>query len=315
MKPDKPTRHSKKPFPVKREYARCAAALKSSGIVTLLPKSKSLGVIGIDGKEYPMPTREQVVGLFTQNRELENIKVPQGFDRLELTPLAMPILALIERLKAAIVGRAAEGKIHRTRRSRSGPLVPIRVNAEKQVWIWERLKKILDTDEIVYFPREHSGDHHGQTKREVIHDSRICAVSGWSVGLVESAPMLSKQSRGKTLRGRKQLEIGSSPREYLSMLQASAYRGETGKTQEDFLTSFLARLETSGEISHDRSDDNGLWLLGQYVKRVERLKGGLVPTGWWIREFGRLRLDAHRPGNKLCTRSFGASTVVRLPKP
>jgi hypothetical protein len=272
-------------------------------------------VIGTDGKEYPVPTLEQVVELFALNRELVRCKVPQGFRRLELTPLAFPIPVLLDHLKSAILEHAAGGRICQTRRSPSGRLIRVRVNAEKQVWIWERLRQVLDTDEIAYFPREHSAEHGGLKKTEVIHDGRFCAVPGWSVGLIESAPLLPKRGRGKTLAGRKQLEISSSPREYLHALQAPPYRGETGQTHEDFLTSFLVRLETSGEISHDRSDDNGLWLLGQYVKHVERIRGGLVPTGWWVRQLGRLRLDAHRPGNKLCARSFGAATVVRLPRP
>lgn len=272
-------------------------------------------MIGIDGKEYPLPTREQVVEIFARNRELVRFKSRQGFDRLELTPLAILISSLADRVEAAIIKRAAHGTVYRTRHSPSGRLIPVRVNAEKQVWVWERLKKVLDTDEIVYFPREHSEEHGGLKKSDAIHDGRFCAVPGWSVGLVEGAPMLPKHGRGKILAGRKQPEIGSSPREYLRMLQAPPYQGETGKTHEDFLTSFLVRLETSGEISHDRADDNGLWLLGEYVKRVERIRGGLVPTGWWIRGFGRLRLDAHRPGNKLCAQNFGASTVVRLPRP
>jgi hypothetical protein len=57
-------------FPVEREYARCVTALNRTGILTLLPKSESIGVIGIDGKEYPIPTQEQVVELFAHNREL-----------------------------------------------------------------------------------------------------------------------------------------------------------------------------------------------------------------------------------------------------
>ena len=77
-------------FPVEREYARCVTALNRTGILTLLPKSESIGVIGIDGREYPVPTQEQVVELFAHNRELVGRKVPQGFDRLELTPMAMP---------------------------------------------------------------------------------------------------------------------------------------------------------------------------------------------------------------------------------
>jgi len=51
-------------FPVEREYARCVTALNRTGILTLLLKSESIGVIGTDGKEYPIPTREQVVELF-----------------------------------------------------------------------------------------------------------------------------------------------------------------------------------------------------------------------------------------------------------
>ena len=35
---------------VEKEYARCVTALNRTGILTLLPKSQSIGVIGIDGK-------------------------------------------------------------------------------------------------------------------------------------------------------------------------------------------------------------------------------------------------------------------------
>ena len=51
---------SEQVFPVEREYARCVTALNRTGILTLLPKSESMGVIGIDGKAYPIPTQEQV---------------------------------------------------------------------------------------------------------------------------------------------------------------------------------------------------------------------------------------------------------------
>ena len=93
-------------FPVEREYARCVTALNCTGILTFLPKSESIGVIGIDGKEYPIPTREQVVELFDHNRELVGRKFLQGFDRLELTPMAMPTPLLIDRMKAAILKHA-----------------------------------------------------------------------------------------------------------------------------------------------------------------------------------------------------------------
>ncbi|MCX6563432.1 MAG: hypothetical protein NTU60_07485 [Candidatus Aminicenantes bacterium] len=118
---------------LEKEYARIITALSRTGISTILPRAGNLGVIGIDGKEYPIPTQEQVVELFAHNGELVGKKIPQGFDRLELTPMAMPTSLLVDRMEAAILKHTAEGKIYQTRRSPSGPLIPVRVNAEKHV--------------------------------------------------------------------------------------------------------------------------------------------------------------------------------------
>lgn len=297
---------------VEREYARCVTSLDRTGILTLLPESGRMGVLGIDGKEYPIPTPEQVVELFAHNCELVERKVLQGFDGLELTPLAMPTPLLIDLMRAVILKHRAEGKIYQTRRSPSDPLIPVRVNTEKQVWVWDTLIKALDTDELVYFPKRYSSNHQGQTKLEVINNGRICAIPGWSVGLVEDSPFMPGQGQSKTLNGRKQLEIGFSPGEYLQILQGEAYYGETGKTLEDFITHFLTHLETTNEVSNDVDDNNALWCMGQYMKISY---AEVVPTGRWVRKVGRVRLDMHRTGNKLCTKSWGWSTTVRLPRP
>jgi len=299
-------------FPVENEYTRCVKALKSAGILTLLPESGCFGVIGTEGKEYPIPTKEQIVELFEHNSELVSRKLLQGFDCLEITPMAIPLEIIIERMKEAILKQAAEGKIYHARLSSSDSLTPVYVNKEKHVWIWETLKYAMDTDELVYFPQEYSDNHKGQTKSEVLNNKFICAFPGWSVGLVERLSVMPQQSSGKTLGGRGQLEIGFSPRDYLLTLRTKPYQGETGKTLEDFITKFITHLEISNEISYDRYDDNALWLLGQYVRYVNHLKSDLVPTGWWHRPFGRVRIDAHRPGNRLCTKSWGVSTIVRL---
>ncbi|MFA4932018.1 MAG: hypothetical protein WC625_03830 [Caldisericia bacterium] len=296
-------------FPLEKEYARTITALNRTGILTLLPRSGDLGVIGIDGKEYPVPTGEQLQEVFTRNKELADRKMRQGFAQLQLTPFAMPTSQLIDLMKSAIVKHAAEGLIYQTRRSPSDPLIPVRVNTEKQVWIWDTLRQALDTDELVYFPQEYSSNHRGQTKLEVVNNGRICAVPGWSVGLVEDLRIMSEQGQGKTLGGRKQLEIGHSPREYLQTLQTETYEGETGKTLEDFITRFLTHLETTDEVSNDVNDHNALWCLGQYLRIAY---AELVPTGRWYRDVGRARLDMHRTGNRLCTKSWGGSSTVRL---
>jgi len=86
-------------FPLEKEYARTITALKRTKILTLLPQTENLGVIGIDGKEYPVPTQEQLQELFTRNKEFVDRKIQQGFTQLQLTPIAMPISQLIDRVK------------------------------------------------------------------------------------------------------------------------------------------------------------------------------------------------------------------------
>lgn len=294
---------------LEEQYADVTTALSRTEILISLPQAKKPGVIGIDGNEYPAPTQEQVVALFAHHSELVNRKVPQGFDRLELIPLAMPISLLMDQLQEAILKHAADGTIFQTRSSATDPLVPVRVNKEKQVWVWEVLRQACDANELVYFPQEYSNSHRGQTKLEVIQNGQICAFPGWSVGLAESFPIMPAIGQGKTLGGRKQLEIGSSPNEYLQTLQAQAYQGETGRTLEDFMIKFLTRLETSHEVSHDVKDNNALWCLGQYF-RIPYAQ--VVPTGRWVRDVGRVRLDMHRTNNKQCAQSWGAATTVRL---
>jgi len=125
------------------------------------------------------------------------------------------------------------------------------------------LRQVLDTNELVYFPQEYIADHHGMTKLEAIHAKHICAIPGWSVGLVESHPIIPAQGQGQM---RKQLELGHSPREYLQILKEPMYQGESGKTLEDFITHFLVYLATIHEVSNDVDDYNALWCLAQYFR-------------------------------------------------
>lgn len=294
---------------IEREYNRCITALSRSGIITHLTEGGT-GIIGGDGKEYPIPTKEKVTELFARNRELTDKKKLQGFDSLLLTPVATPMLHLIDLMREAIIKHGKEKNIYQTRQSTYDPLIPVRVNKEKQVWVWEILRQAMETGVLIYFPQEYSiSSHCGQTKSEVINNEHICAVPGWSAGLVENLLIMPQQGQGKILGGRKQLEIGYSPFEYLQILQKEAYQGETGKIIEDFITEFLTRLETANEVSNDVDDKNALWCLGQYMKIPY---ADLVPTGRWHRSIGRVRLDMHRTKNKQCTKNWGASTIVRL---
>lgn len=100
---------------LEKEYARAITALKRTGILTILPRSKKLGVIGIDGKKYPAPNQEQLKKVFTRNKELVDRKMRQGFTRLLLTPIAMPRPQLIDLAKTVLLKHSAAGKIIQTK--------------------------------------------------------------------------------------------------------------------------------------------------------------------------------------------------------
>jgi len=296
---------------LEEKYARTITALIRTGILTFLPRSKKLGVIGIDGKKYPAPTIENLVDIFARNKELVDRKMRQGFTQLLLTPIAMPIPQLIDLAKTALLKHAAAGKIIQTKRKSTDPHIPVRVNTAAPIWIYERVRKVLDTPKIVYFPQAYTkNDHKGLTKEEVIHTSRLCAVPGWSVGLIEPIPIMPGQGRGKVKGGRKQLEGNSAPRDYLQTLTSPAYQGETGWTLEDFLTHFITHLEISNQVSHDRFDANALWLFGSYIPDMMP-KALVVPVGYWSRNVGRkMYMSAHRTGNRF--KDWVGRSIVRL---
>jgi hypothetical protein len=74
---------------LEKQYARIIAILKKTGVTTLLPRSGTVGITGIDGGEYPVPSREQLKAVLAENRELVDRKGRQGFTRLQLTPIAI----------------------------------------------------------------------------------------------------------------------------------------------------------------------------------------------------------------------------------
>jgi hypothetical protein len=315
------SRPSERLFSLKMEYARTITALNRIGILTLLPRSDSSGVMGIDGKEYPVPAQEQLQEVFTHNKELVDRKMRQGFTELQLTPIAMPTSQLIDRVKSAVLTHATAGKIIQTKQNPTDADIPVRVNTGKPLWIWDMVRQAVDTPHLVYFPQAYTDrNHQGLTKEEVMQKTRLCAVPGWSAGLIEPIPVMPQQGQGKIIGGRRQLEAYSTPRDYLQTLSTPTYQGETGWTPEDFLTHFVTQLESTNQVSHDRYDSNALWLLGSYVPNSGfglRSDSGrawgvrnLVPVGYWARVPGRMDVSAHRSGNRL--KGWVARSMVRL---
>ena len=285
------------------QYRQAAAALQCAGILDRLQDVK------LD--KFPMPTQEQVQDLFDRNCSLVEMKWQQGFTRLQLTPLCMPVLLLVEAARSVLVELARQGVLRRAGADPGSAGIPLEVNRKDPVWMWEQLKPLMDTPAVVYFPQVYMQENHcGMAKPDVLSDPRYCAFLGWSVGLVEPFTGLPQPGKGNLLQGRQQLETYRTPHEYLQTLQTPPYRGETGWTLEDFLTFFITRMVQENRVSFDRQDGSSAWLLGAYVPGLPKTPN-LVLTGYWSGADGhKLYLSAHRTGNHFA--HCGAPTVVRL---
>lgn len=289
-------------FPVEKEYGRCLSSLVRVGAVSLLPRKESLGVIGLDGEEYAIPTSQEITHLLDRNKDLVGEKMRQGFTRLQLVPFATPLVVLKDRAKVAILKHAKEGKIFQAKRNPSDSDVAVAVNTEEPLWMWDTY---LQDGSLIYFPKSFSQNPQGITKPALIQRPDICAVPGWSVTLVEDSPFLAQPGQGSKVGERAQLETNHSPHEYLQTLQHPEYQGETGFTPEDLLIDFLTRLEETNQVSHDWDDNSAAWLTGTYFPQE-----GYVPVGLWNRVDRRLRLGRDYPGHRAA--HWGAPSTVRL---
>ena len=294
--------HETLPIP---EYRQVLTALNRTGILSILPGSERLGVIGIDGKEYPAPTEVEVREIFDHNRKLVETKKAQGFTKLQITPLATPIFLLIARAEREIVKHSDSGRIFQTKRDSNDPSVPTRVDRSEPVGVSDIVREAINADSIVYFPKQFDSNHKGKTKLEVINDPKICPIPGWSVGLTENTSILPQNRHGATSGGRKQLGTNLSAEDYLKALQGSVYKGETGWTYEDVLTDFLVNLHNTNQVSNEYYEDSAVWLIGSYLLSSPR-----VPVSFWHRVPGRLHVSANASDNRY--EHWGVRSTVRL---
>ena len=297
-------------------------ALNKTGVLRILPGKnpvrqhleivkprvrETLGIKDQNGIEYRLPEEEEIRHLYKLNEALIQKKHEQfgRKSRVLLTPMAMPIPLLIARAEREIVRHAQEGKIFQTKHSAQDQNIVIRVDANEPVWVWDTVREAIKTDEIVYFPYQLEGNHKGKSKSEIINDPKICAIPGWSVGLVEDTTILHQQGEGRTVDGRKQFETNLTPKDYLKTLQGGSYNGETGWTYEDFLSDFMVNLQNTNQVSHESYEHSAVWLVGSYLP-----SSACVPSGDWARGSSQLDVDAGDPGDR--GGRWGVRSTVRL---
>lgn len=242
-----------------RQYDEQAKMLNELNIIDLLPeKQGEMGFVGIDGEEYVIPSKEVIADEIRRNSEKYETKIKQGFTELVLVPFATSISRLAETMKDQILEHFKRGEVFGS--------------VEQEVELDEENSLIIywgeeDDRGISYYPRKFDAqDHQGKTKQQILDQSKESDLRGWNILLMEDLPKLPWPNKGQTIGGRKQIESGKRPQEYLQLLESDPqYQHEQGLTPEDWVIIFIKYLKKENRVIDEMYGDGcSCWLLGIY---------------------------------------------------
>ena len=282
---------------LKDQWEAQVKALNETGILEILPESQDIGVVGIDGKEYPIPTYQDILARITSEKmELLERKLAQGFSKLQLIPLAMPLDILIDRYKRELIKHSQTGTLLSTDNT------PLELNLEDPLYVWEEYKKADSVGRLVYYPQRFDQNHQGKTKQELINQG-----DSWEINLVEETVDIPAQGHGQTLGGRKQLEANQSPNAFLnSILNDPQYQGEQGLTPEARLILAITHLHQTNQVIDDyQGQGKACYSVGAFFPARS-----LVPHGFFYRDHRQAYLHRNNPDNQNSYNGAGSSVNI-----
>jgi hypothetical protein len=253
------------------QYLEKTRILNEIGILTLLSIDE-IGIVGLNGKEYPLPSFDAIKKIIEANPEAIRLKYEQGFQELEINPIALPLENLIEILKKRILIHHKNQKLFKTKKNFNDTdkkLEPLPIDEEQPIF-----SETLSLSKIIYYPQDFSPlNHSGFKKNQLLERLDQTAFPGFSPFLWEKNANLPKSKQGKTLGKRKQLETNEMPRSVLRRLQTDPnYKFEQGMTLEDHIISNLLYLERYNQLIDDQSEHGSIaYLLGSYIGQSDSL--------------------------------------------
>ena len=284
------------------QYDAQIDVMKRIGMMTQL-ESGEWGIEGIDGKEYPAPTPQEIAEKIEANKELIEKKREQGFTRLLLVPFAHSLDNLATVYEQSILKHSKEGKLFASKKNpgdQNEQLVPLELDENQPLWKWDGYNDADINGSLVYGPKEFSENHGGKTKQEVIAEQ-----GGWQVLFIEDMPNIPR-GNPETKGGRTQIDTGGSsikkyikrgedipsPSEYLKAIQKeSVYQDESGMTPEAQLAYSILHLEETNQVIDDyRGNGRASYQVGAYFPA-----SGVVPVACWYRDARRACLGRYYP--------------------
>ena len=285
---------------LKEQYLSQVKVLYQSGLLENFPPTSErprpeLGIVGIDGKEYLLPSYEAILESLQdkESREFLMKKAEQGLNKLLLVPFAMPLSVIIERYKQVLL------KTHKEKGLKSTDGEILDLDTQEPVSVWEKISQCDNPEtskekQMEYGVTNYEGktkeERGGKYKSELLSQS----ANGWQLLLCEENVDIPAEGKGRTIAGRKQPEAGKSIIDYLKCLKEdSQYGGEEGFTPESALIHYLTALQEKQTIIDDfQGKGKANYLTGNFVS-------GAVPYFWWYRFGHKSGLDGIVPGNRL----------------
>ena len=279
------------------QYDRQRQIFNRLGLLDILPEAGETGIIGIDNREYPIPSREEIVReLKGERREIYETKLSQGFTRFQLTPFGLPLNNLIAVLERQLKEHFKQSKLLATKEHPDDPDEPMNLDTNQPVWVWDEWRGSDQDGSAVYYPASFDQTNHGgHTKAEILKAQSGSPFAGWNPLLLEPSMNIPRQGKGKTIGSRKQLEANRTPAEYRQDLSTnSQYASEQGLTNEDWLTLFIAYLRETNQVIDDwQGKGNACYLTGSFKPSSRHLG-----YGCWSRGSRQAHLAGDGPGDR-----------------
>ena len=284
---------------IETQYQSQIEILKKTNITQKL-SNKEQGIIGIDQKEYPIPTLDQIKEKILEKESILKKKIEQGFVKLLIVPFAMPLESLIDKYRQTIL------KHHKNHTLKATNGDTLELNENEPVWVWDKYNNADTNNKLIYYPKEFSSNHQGHTKQALLN-SPSDNLAGWHVLLIEDLPDLPAETKGETINQRKQLESNQTPKQYLETLQTDPqYQHEQGLTPEDWLIYAISQLEEKNQVIDDWQGKGKVsYNLGAYFPF-----SGDVPLGYWNRGSRRAYLGGNVPRSRHS--GFGLRSAVGI---
>jgi len=289
---------------LKEQWEEQVKTLNETGIIELLPKSQDIGIIDINGEEQPIPAFEQILkSLDTkEQQELLKTKLEQGFTKLLMVPMGLPISIILDRYKRLLLKKHEQGELKGTDNKK------LELDEKQPTYLEDPFSEPGVDDKLIYFPEQlTTANHQGQTKQELINQG-----NNWQVILVEDLADIPAQGEGKTLRpssgqARKQLEANQSSEQYLKTIQTDkSHQHEQGPTIESELIYAITELKNKNQTIDDwQGKGKACRLFGNLLK-----DSGRVPYFEWGRDNQRASLGWTYPANRFDV--YGSRSGVKI---